>query len=103
MPTRNGRNASAFTSRGRLRLRNAQYQRDESPLDPSCACYTCRCFSRAYLRHLFMVEEMLGPILVTLHNIAFYVNLMGEIRDAIDKGEFSQYRQRALAGWGQSP
>ncbi|MGC4108809.1 MAG: tRNA guanosine(34) transglycosylase Tgt [Thermomicrobiales bacterium] len=75
MPTRNGRNASAFTSRGRVKLRNAQHQRDESPLDPACACYTCQNFSRAYLRHLFMVEEMAGPILVSLHNIAFYIHL----------------------------
>ena len=103
MPTRNGRNASAFTSEGRVKLRNAQHQRDESPLDPACACYTCRNFSRAYLRHLFMVEEMLGPILVSLHNIAFYIHLMAEIRDAIKEGRFAEYRQRALAGWGQSP
>lgn len=103
MPTRNGRNASAFTSRGKVKLRNAQHQRDESPLDPKCGCYTCQNFSRAYLRHLFMVEEMLGPILVSLHNIAFYIQLMAEIRTAIHEKRFVQYRQDTLAGWGQSP
>ncbi|MBY0589353.1 tRNA guanosine(34) transglycosylase Tgt [bacterium] len=103
MPTRNGRNALAFTSRGKVRLRNSQHERDPAPLDPACLCPTCTQFSRAYLRHLFQVEEMLGPILVSLHNVAFYQRTMREARQAIQEGAFDAYRSRALAEWGQSP
>jgi queuine tRNA-ribosyltransferase len=103
MPTRNGRNALAFTSRGKVRLRNSQHERDGSPLDPSCECPTCRQFSRAYLRHLFQVEEMLGPILVSLHNVAFYQQTMRDARRAILEGRYDAYRTVALAEWGQSP
>jgi queuine tRNA-ribosyltransferase len=78
----------AFTRSGPVRLRNAKYTEDSSPLDATCGCYTCKRFSRAYLRHLFMVEEMLGPTLVSLHNLAFYNRLMGEIRDSIEAGRF---------------
>ncbi len=103
MPTRNGRNALAFTSKGKVRLRNSQHERDRSPLDSQCDCATCTQFSRAYLRHLFQVEEMLGPILVSLHNVAFYQRTMREAREAILAGRFESYRASALAGWGQSP
>jgi queuine tRNA-ribosyltransferase len=88
LPTRNGRNAMAFTRSGPVRLRNAKYAEDASPLDATCDCYTCKQFSRAYLRHLFMVEEMLGPTLVSLHNLAFYNRLMREIRESIEAGRF---------------
>jgi queuine tRNA-ribosyltransferase len=88
LPTRNGRNAMAFTRYGPVRLRNAKYTEDASPLDATCDCYTCKQFSRAYLRHLFMVEEMLGPTLVSLHNLAFYNQLMREIRESIEAGRF---------------
>jgi queuine tRNA-ribosyltransferase len=83
LPTRNGRNAEAFTSNGRLKLRNAAHARDARPLDESCTCYTCAHFSRAALRHYFMAEEMLGPMLVTIHNLAFFARFMAAIGGAI--------------------
>jgi queuine tRNA-ribosyltransferase len=83
LPTRNGRNAYAFTNSGPMRLRNEKYKRDFSPIDENCQCYCCRNFSRAYIRHLFLVSEMLGPILLSIHNIAFFQNFMREIRQAI--------------------
>src|SRR5205807_7274562 len=75
LPTRNGRNASAFTADGPLRLRNARHRRDSAPLESDCPCYTCRHFSRAYLHHLFLAKEMLGPTLLSLHNLAYYLRL----------------------------
>jgi queuine tRNA-ribosyltransferase len=98
MPTRNGRNAFAFTWEGILRLRNQKYAEDRSPLDPDCPCPACR-HSRAYLRHLFQSKEMLGPILLTLHNITFYLRLMKEARDAIALGTFQGLLERARAKW----
>ena len=89
MPTRNGRNSFAFSDAGFLRLRNAQYRTDVRPLDETCACPTCARFSRAYLRHLFLADEMLGPILVSLHNIAYYQRWMRRIREAIAGGTLS--------------
>ncbi len=88
LPTRNGRNAFAFTDDGYIRLRNSQYKTDERPLLNGCDCYTCSNFSRAYLRHLFLAGEMLGPILVSLHNIAYYQRFMRRIREAVAAGEF---------------
>lgn len=102
MPTRNGRNGTAFTSGGVVRLRNARHADDPAPLDPQCHCYTCRSFGRAYLRHLFLVEEMLGPTLVSLHNVAYYCRLMAEIRASLQSGRFAEYRASALAAFGQS-
>jgi queuine tRNA-ribosyltransferase len=99
MPTRNARNAQAFTSQGAVRLRNQIHQLDERPLDPECSCPTCARFSRAYLRHLFMAEEMLGPMLVTVHNLAFYQKLMREIRLAIAAGRGGAFREERLAAW----
>ncbi|HET7064548.1 MAG TPA: tRNA guanosine(34) transglycosylase Tgt [Rudaea sp.] len=84
MPTRNARNAHIFTRNGVLRIRNAQYERDTRPIDEACACYTCRGgFSRAYLRHLDKCGEMLGPMLATIHNLHYYLDLMQGLRDAI--------------------
>jgi queuine tRNA-ribosyltransferase len=102
LPTRNGRNAMAFTSRGPLRLRNLKYQRDESPPDPDCSCPVCRTFSRAYLRHLFLVNEMLGPILLSWHNVAFYQTLLREMRLAIQADSAREFRATQLARWGES-
>jgi queuine tRNA-ribosyltransferase len=102
LPTRNGRNAFAFTNAGPLRLRNACHKRDSAPLESGCACYTCTHFSRAYLHHLFQAEEMLGPTLLSLHNIAFYCRLMAETRQAIREGRFSEFRAVRLARWGAS-
>ena len=103
MPTRNGRNALAFTSQGRVRLRNEKHRTDDSPLDPECDCPVCTQFSRAYLRHLFMVKEMLGPILASWHNIAFYQKLLRELRQAIRENRATEFRRLQLARWGSSP
>jgi queuine tRNA-ribosyltransferase len=97
MPTRNGRNSYAFTWRGTLRLRNAVHADDPAPLDADCRCETCRSFSRAYLRHLFLVDEMLGPTLLSIHNLAFYAELMRRSRTAIEAGTFAEFRASTLA------
>lgn len=98
MPTRNGRNALAFTDEGKVRLRNQQHTRDDQPLDESCPCPACR-RSRGYLRHLFMAGEMLGPILVSIHNITYYQRLMAAARRAIVEYRFASFRAEKLAGW----
>lgn len=96
MPTRHGRTGSLFTSRGRINIKGAVYASDERPLDPACDCYTCRHFSRAYLRHLFMAGEILGLRLNTLHNLHFYVTLMRQIRQAIEDGSLAAFRTQFL-------
>jgi queuine tRNA-ribosyltransferase len=103
MPTRNARNGHLFTRYGDLRIRNARYKSDEAPLDPGCACPTCGRFSRAYLHHLDRCGEMLGPMLASVHNLHFYVNLMREMRGAIEDGsldawtaQFRSDRQRGI-------
>jgi queuine tRNA-ribosyltransferase len=88
LPTRNGRTGTAFTSTGRVVIRNAKYTDDRAPLDQSCDCYTCRTFTRAYLRHLFIADEALGPRLLTLHNVRFFLGLVAGIRQAIARGDF---------------
>jgi queuine tRNA-ribosyltransferase len=98
MPTRNGRNAMAFTDGGRLRLRNLQYERDDRPLEAGCPCPACR-RSRGYLRHLFMAREMLGPILLSIHNLTYYQRLLAGARSAIQTDRFEQFRQEKLRGW----
>jgi queuine tRNA-ribosyltransferase len=102
LPTRNGRNAMAFTDDGPLRLRNACHRRDPAPLESVCPCCTCRHFSRAYLHHLFMAQEMLGPMLLSLHNIAYYCRLTAEARRAISEQRFAAFRQVHLARWAGS-
>jgi queuine tRNA-ribosyltransferase len=102
LPTRNGRNASAFTADGPLRLRNARHKRDPAPIESGCLCYTCRHFSRAYLHHLFLADEMLGPTLLSLHNVAFYCRLMDEVRQAVRDGRLAEFRAIRLARWGAS-
>ena len=100
MPTRNGRNALAFTDQGALRLRNLAYQRDERPIETGCPCPACR-HSRGYLRHLFLAGEMLGPILVSVHNLTYYQRLMQGARKAIERdayGAFCEQRFRRWAG-----
>jgi queuine tRNA-ribosyltransferase len=91
MPTRNARNGWIFTRSGTIRLRNARYRDDIRPLDAECGCYTCRHFSRAYLHHLQRVNEILGAHLNTVHNLHFYQQLMGELRQAIDAGRLTEY------------
>ncbi|MBI3411676.1 MAG: tRNA guanosine(34) transglycosylase Tgt [Planctomycetes bacterium] len=90
LPTRNGRNANAFTKFGPVRLRNASHKRDSGPVESGCDCPTCRQFSRAYLHHLFLANEMLGPTLLSLHNLAYYNRLMEELRQAITLGRFGE-------------
>ena len=92
MPTRNARNGHLFTRFGDVRLKNARYKQDLRPPDPSCACYTCRNFSRAYLHHLHKVGEILGAQLNTIHNLAYYQTLMREMREAIEAGRFQAMR-----------
>lgn len=102
LPTRNGRNAQALTWAGPLRLRNAIHKRSEHPLDPTCQCYTCQRFSRAYLNHLFHADEMLGPTLLSLHNIHFYLDLVKEARLAIAEGRFASFLTQNLVRWQAS-
>jgi len=92
MPTRNARNGHLFTRFGDLKIRNARFRNDEQPLDPSCACHTCARFSRAYLHHLERCGEMLAPMLASIHNLHYYVNLMAEVRAALDQGTFAAFR-----------
>jgi queuine tRNA-ribosyltransferase len=102
LPTRNGRNASAFTSDGEVRIRNACHKRDSQPLESGCPCYVCRHFSRAYLHHLFLAKEMLGPTLLSLHNVAFYCRLMAEVRQAIAEQRLDDFAADRLARWRPS-
>jgi queuine tRNA-ribosyltransferase len=97
IPTRYGRNGTAFTSEGKVIIRNAPYIKDFKPLDHNCNCYACKNFSRAYLRHLFNAEEMLGLELVSLHNIYFYLDLMRNIREAIAADRFTEFKKEFLA------
>src|SRR6266542_2991050 len=90
LPTRNGRNAAAFTAAEVVKSRNACHKRDPAPLESDCPCYVCRTFSRAYLHHLFLADEMLGPTLLSLHNVAFYSRLLAEVRQAIAERRFSE-------------
>jgi queuine tRNA-ribosyltransferase len=93
LPTRNARNGQMFTTEGRLNIKNARYAEDQRPLDPACLCYTCRTFSRAYLRHLFLAGEIGASALNTLHNLNFYLDTMRRIRDAIAFGRFESFRR----------
>ena len=92
MPTRNARNGHLFTRFGDLKIRNAKHREDERPLDPTCACHACAGFSRAYLHHLERCGEMLAPMLASIHNLHFYVNLMREVRQALDEDRFDSWR-----------
>ncbi len=92
MPTRNARNGTLFTSTGKVVIKNSRYREDEQPLDGACACYTCRNYSRAYLRHLFVSREILAYHLNTIHNLFYYVNLMAQIREAIENDRYHEFR-----------
>jgi queuine tRNA-ribosyltransferase len=93
MPARNARHGKLFTWQGTLNIKNAKYKLDESPIDPECDCPVCRKFSRAYIRHLFAAEEMLGMRLAVMHNLYFYNKLAERIREALDAGEFENFRK----------
>lgn len=99
VPTRYGRNGSAFTSQGKITIRNSPYIDDLKPLDPVCNCYTCKNFSRAYLRHLFNADEILGLRLVSLHNVYFFLDLMRKIREAIWQDRFSEFKKEFLSSY----
>jgi len=100
LPTRNARNGQLFTRAGRLNISNARYAEDDSPPDPSCECYTCRRFSRAYLRHLYMADEINAATLNTLHNLHFYLDTLGRIRESVSFGRFESFRVAFHQGAG---
>lgn len=101
MPTRNARNGHLFTTFGVVKIRNAQYEFDTKPIDENCACYTCQNYSRSYLRHLDKCGEMLGSRLNTIHNLHYYLNLMAEMRNAIERGEFETFKKDFYAKRGR--
>jgi len=96
MPTRNARNGTLFTSRGKVNIKREENRKDPGPLDPDCACEACRHYSRAYLRHLYVAGEILAARLHTIHNLTFYLGLMRRMRDAIAEGGFAAFRERFL-------
>jgi queuine tRNA-ribosyltransferase len=98
MPTRNARNGQLFTSRGKLNIKNARYRVDAQPIDDACRCGVCSRYSRAYVRHLYMSGEILGSVLSSLHNISFYLDMMGMMRQAITLGTFIEFRDSFLSG-----
>ena len=100
LPTRNGRNATCLSMQGPVRLRNAAHKADPRPIEEGCDCPACARFSRGYLRHLFLADEMLGPILASLHNLAFLHRLVAGAREAIRAGRFVQYRAAVLEALG---
>ncbi len=97
-PTRNGRHGHLYTNHGKINLFNAKYELDERPIEEGCGCPACRRYSRAYIRHLLKAKEMLGMRLCVLHNLYFYNTMMEEIREALDKGQFGEYKKRKLEG-----
>jgi queuine tRNA-ribosyltransferase len=103
LPTRNARNGQLITSRGPISIKNARYAEDPLPPDPDCSCYTCRTFSRAYLRHLFVVGEMTAATLNSLHNLHFYLDTMRRIREAIVFGSFEKLRQEFRQTFSRRP
>jgi queuine tRNA-ribosyltransferase len=98
MPTRNARNGYLFTRQGKLIIKNARYIHDPRPIDPQCHCYTCRHYSRAYLRHLFVAEEILGPRLNTIHNLRYYMDVIHMIRSAIAEGRLDTLKVEDITG-----
>lgn len=97
-PSRNGRHGHVYTNQGKLNLFNAKYELDDRPIEEGCQCPACRSYSRAYIRHLLKAKEMLGMRLCVLHNLYFYNTMMEEIRDAIDAGNYKEYKAQKLAG-----
>jgi queuine tRNA-ribosyltransferase len=97
MPTRNGRTGGAFTSRGKLNIRNAKFINDDSPIDPDCQCSVCRRYSRGYVRHLYQAGEMNAATMISHHNLAFYLDTMKRVRQSIKSGTFAQFRVEFLS------
>ena len=102
MPTRNGRNGYAFTSRGVVKIRNAKHKLADEPLDDRCGCYTCKNFSRAYLHHLDRCGEMLGGMLMTQHNLHYYHDLMARLRGSIETGTLRTLVETLYHDWNLS-
>ncbi len=100
-PSRNGRHGHVYTNRGKLNLFNAKYEKDSRPISEECGCPACRNYSRAYIRHLLKAKEMLGMRLCVLHNLYFYNNMMSEIRQAIEQGQYREYKKMRLDGFAQ--
>lgn len=99
LPARNGRHANVYTDKGKLNMLNAKYELDERPIGEDCGCPVCKTYSRAYIRHLFKAKELLAMRLCVLHNLYYFNNMMEEIRDALDKGNFTEYKKRKLEGF----
>ena len=102
LPTRNARNGQAFTSKGVLKLRNEMHKNTDSALDPDCACRVCRLYSRAYIRHLLIAQEMLGPMMLTYHNLFFYFHFMVKMRQAIIERRFLGFYRHWRSVWKDS-
>jgi len=102
LPTRNGRTGGAFTSRGKINIRNAKFIEDAGPLDPECSCSVCGRYSRAYLRHLYQAGEMAAPILISHHNLAFYLNTMRCARESITLGRYAEFKNSFLEKLGEN-
>ena len=94
LPTRNARNGTLYTSRGKINIKRKEFAEDDGPLDPECACYTCRTFSRAYLRHLYVSGEILSFRLNSLHNLTYFLNMVKGARKAILEGRYAEYKAR---------
>lgn len=101
LPTRIARHGMAMTSQGRVNIKNARFERDFTPLDPECNCYTCRNYSKAYLRHLFKADEILSSMLMTNHNLSFLVKTMSKIRKAIEENRFLEYKKEFYGKYGR--
>jgi queuine tRNA-ribosyltransferase len=99
LPTRLARNGTAFTSRGTLNLKNNPFRLDQGPIEKGCACSTCMTFTRGYIRHLIKAEEILGLRLISIHNLHFYLNLMQQIRDALEAGTFQRFRESFIGNY----
>ena len=102
LPARNGRHGHVYTNHGKINLFNQKFEKDMSPISEECGCPTCQKYSRAYIRHLLKAKEMLGMRLCVIHNLYYFNNLMTEIRDALDKGEFAKYKKMRLEGYKQN-
>ncbi len=102
LPARNGRHGHVYTNKGKLNLMNAKYELDDTPISDECNCPTCQRYTKAYIRHLFKAKEMLAMRLCVIHNLYFYNNMMEEIRNALDNGNFAQYKKQKLEGFKEN-
>jgi queuine tRNA-ribosyltransferase len=99
LPTRNARNGTLYTSQGKVNIKRAEFREDDSPLDPACSCYTCRTFSRAYLRHLYVAKEILSFRLNTIHNLRYFLDLTARARTAIEAGTMAALKAEIAAAY----